>query len=848
MRWSMDARLLRISAFLLGAAVAGCSGDARLSEGLRVTVNVAPGSLSQCVRVIARPAEGTEAATRPIPRKDELNVAVYRAKDWSGQVTAVARGYANCNADTAVTDFIEESEPQTSATYDGQVTLNLLPKPIVVVDNDGDGRKGAEDCDDNDPARFFGKAESCASSVDNNCSQTTGCADPACIGACDDNNACTATDKCLDDGGCSGGAVTVSCGAAPSGTCLFGAGSCNPADGGCMYAARDAGLSCNDGNACGVQDRCLFDGGCAATAQFNCAAAPNQCFDAGVCTNQLDAGCTYQLRLASSCVDNRNCIQMASGVCQADAGCVGAPVVCDSSGSVCKSHAGSCNPQNGQCVYTNIPNGNACDDGNACSAGTACNNGFCVGGSTPPCPAPADICFDAGTCSPVSGCNMPPVSCTPSECQTGGTCNVAMGGCQFGTADSGTSCSQGRQCYGGSCIQSNNPFDLYPAENFDSANGVGMVKGVVLIDCAAVFNTGTSATSASFTGCDGQTFGEGANGIEVGTHANSSVTAALLRISGLVIVDGGSLTINGDRPAMIGVYGDAVLGGTILLHATGSSGGPGSNLACNATGIDGSANSANGGAGAGGGGFAAAGGNGGDGDNFNANGVGGTASGTLDLKPLRGGCPGGLGSNPLNTGALAVGGGGGGALQISASRRMSVHGIINANGGGGEGGRSGVSNGEGAAGGGSGGAIRLEANVMTLRKSMVLLANGGTGGEGGDVNPLLTRKANGFDGRTSYGLTVGPGDGANGTNGGDGAGGNTIPGDNAANAPASKNGGGGGGGATGRIYLRVNNTANSCRENNYLISPSTAAATGNPNGGFTMSAAFALGPVNGCPP
>lgn len=879
---------LRISAFLLGAAVAGCSGDARLSDGLRVTVNVAPNSLSQCIRVIATPAGGTEAATRPIARKDEINVAVYRAKDWSGQVTLVARGYRSCNADTAVTDFIEESEPQTSATYAGQVTLNLLPKPVVLVDNDSDGKKGAEDCDDNDPARFFGNNEVCTSTVDNNCSQTTGCADPACTGgcfpadagvcqggvcrgdesfacadgqdnngdgltdcadpqclnaSCDDNSACTATDKCLGDGGCAGSAVTVSCGPAPSGTCLTGAGSCNPADGGCSYAARDAGLSCNDGDACGVQDRCLFDGGCAATAPFNCAAAPNQCFDAGVCTNPLDAGCTYSLRLASSCVDSRNCSVPGTGSCQADAGCVGAPVTCNSSGSVCKSDAGTCNPTNGLCVYANIANTTACDDSNACTNGTTCNNGTCGGGSSVTCTA-ADICFDAGTCSPPTGCSTVPVTCTPNECQAGTTCNAAMGGCEFTYLASGTACQTTNECFGGACLQTDKAFDLYTPDNFVA--DAGPVGAGVVIDCAAIFNTGTATTNASFSGCGGQLFTEAAGDITTGAQPASTLEAAVLRIRALHITDAGSLTIQGDRPAILAVFGDATVYGTINVHATGTTKGPGSNLNCNSAGINGAANTTAA-AGAGGGGFAGAGGNGGDGDGFNTNGVGGTASGNLQITPLRGGCPGGTGAAPGGVSALPIGGGGGGALQISASRRLIVGGLINANGGGGEAGRSRNPFGESAAGGGSGGGIRLEANVMTFKSTMKLLANAGTGGEGGDTNGSLMRRTNGFDGQLGFGITRGPGDGVGGTNGGDGAGGTTINGDNAANAGSNNTGGGGGGGAVGRIYARWIDATASCRESGYLISPSTSASSGSNNAGFNLFQPMSTGAQTSCP-
>src|SRR3712207_2396196 len=123
-------------ALLLPVALAACSADPRLSEGLKVTVQVEPSSLSQCVRVLATPETGTPQPSRAIPRKDSIVVAVYRAKDWSGAVTLVARGYASC--DDASDTFIEESAAETRETYDGEVTLKLVGKPTV-VDTDGDG-------------------------------------------------------------------------------------------------------------------------------------------------------------------------------------------------------------------------------------------------------------------------------------------------------------------------------------------------------------------------------------------------------------------------------------------------------------------------------------------------------------------------------------------------------------------------------------------------------------------------------------------------------------------------------------------------------------------------------------
>jgi hypothetical protein len=162
----------------------------------------------------------------------------------------------------------------------------------------------------------------------------------------------------------------------------------------------------------------------------------------------------------------------------------------------------------------------------------------------------------------------------------------------------------------------------------------------------------------------------------------------------------------------------------------------------------------------------------------------GTAYGSADLIPLWGGSPGG----GANTGdADQANGNGGGVLQISAAKSITLDsaGYITVNGSGG------VSPGdESGEGGGSGGGILLEAPTVTIRG--ILEANGG---EGSDPN------SDGADPPDDAGVAVEPG-----CAGGQGSAGHQINGGNGnstSGAGGESAGFGGGGGGAGRIRINA---------------------------------------------
>jgi hypothetical protein len=184
-----------------------------------------------------------------------------------------------------------------------------------------------------------------------------------------------------------------------------------------------------------------------------------------------------------------------------------------------------------------------------------------------------------------------------------------------------------------------------------------------------------------------------------------------------------------------------------------------------------------------GGSFGGRGGNGGS-----SGGTAGQAGPRSTLGDLQGGCPGSAGA-----GATAgAAGRGGGAVELHADT-ITIGGVINASG---EGGQGGISSGAGGGGGGAGGEIVFSTSSLTIKATGRVIANGGGGGEGsgngvgGDIgndpsSSVVTVAASGGSGATSAG-----GDGGNG--------GTTANGINGASA--NLGGGGGGGGGTGVVH------------------------------------------------
>ncbi len=318
------------------------------------------------------------------------------------------------------------------------------------------------------------------------------------------------------------------------------------------------------------------------------------------------------------------------------------------------------------------------------------------------------------------------------------------------------------------------PFPYAPS-NFDPG-AVGALVPRVQLNCGeTIFNSSTGM----FTNDCGRMMPT-----MVLTPQPGGATAALLAVAGLDILPGSALRVQGDRPVIIAVFGNATIAGRLdargLTTTAGAGGGNGADC------LTGAGAPPSAGVGGGGGGsFSTAGTNGGAGGS--SGGAAGTpGGGSAPLVPLRGGCGGAAGAGPSSGAAGAAGG----AIQVSAAGTLSVPGEVNAGGGGGS---PGTTN-SGGGGGGSGGGVLLEGRSAVIVGTIV--ANGGGGGGGGGSSAGMP----GGNGATSpaTGGTAGTGAGA----GGNGATRTSL----ATLGAAGSGAGGGGGGAGGLGRVRINAT------------------------------------------
>jgi hypothetical protein len=219
--------------------------------------------------------------------------------------------------------------------------------------------------------------------------------------SCDDGDACTVADKCTA-GKCLGKAMDCS---AQNGPCTQGVCS----QGACITAPKPG--PCDDGNLCTSGDTCVA-GVCTGTPKscsgFDSACKVGVC-EAGVCTAKPKAG---------SCSDGNPCT--VEDACDGNGGCKGVPMDCSALDGPCGK--GMC--QSGQCIAQSSNSGGLCDDGNPCTTGDTCSFGQCVG--------------KAKDCSYLNN------ACGPGICAGGQCTQSAQGICTPGQTE-----SQSQSC--GSC-------------------------------------------------------------------------------------------------------------------------------------------------------------------------------------------------------------------------------------------------------------------------------------------------------------------------------------------------------------------------------------------------------------
>ena len=267
---------------------------------------------------------------------------------------------------------------------------------------DGTCKAGApRDCNDNNVC------------TNDSCSAASGCSNVAAPngGTCSDNNVCTTGDQCVG-GVCTGGPAL---GCDDGNPCTIDR--CDPSvAGGCVHDPAPSTTACDDGDACTVSDKCQ-----AGTCK---AGTPRVCSDSNACTNDLcnaQTGCYFPPR-TGSCDDGTVC--STASMCL-DGQCAATAMLDCDDGNPCT--ADTCHPTNG-CQHAPLANGVTCDDHNPCSANDSCQSGVCASSTV-------TVCDDNNDCTN-STC-LPDVGCV----------HIARSGaCQDGNA-----CTSGDQCDAGQC-------------------------------------------------------------------------------------------------------------------------------------------------------------------------------------------------------------------------------------------------------------------------------------------------------------------------------------------------------------------------------------------------------------
>jgi hypothetical protein len=263
------------------------------------------------------------------------------------------------------------------------------------------------------------------------CNPTTGaCAYTNNTGPCSDGNLCTGSDTCDGAGKCVGG-LSVVC----KGTVCM-SNSCNPSTGQCDPKPQANTVTCDDGQACTVGDKCDGTGKCASGAWDNACGCQNDaaCNDNNPCTtDKCSAGkCLFTIVTGAVCDDADPCT--TASVCSALGKCAGTAQV-DCSGGKDQCNDAVCANNNGQAVCKKVPlkAGLVCNDGLFCTVGETCDgSGVCANGLPPLCGKPAQ-CFSSFCSEAAKGCTTAPV--------------------KDGTAcDDGSLCTDGDACKLGKCV------------------------------------------------------------------------------------------------------------------------------------------------------------------------------------------------------------------------------------------------------------------------------------------------------------------------------------------------------------------------------------------------------------
>ena len=312
----------------------------------------------------------------------------------------------------------------------------------------GDCLPGAiQDCNDGDPC------------TDDLCDPGAGCTNTPNEAVCDDGDACTDLDTCVD-GVCVSGEET---GCDDANPCTDD--SCDVVEG-CRFLP-EPGKSCNDSDACTVDDQCSATGVCVAQSNL-------ECNDDNACTDDAcspAAGCIFTPNDESCddgepCTLNDTCVQ---GLC------AGQDDTCDD--------ADACTVDS--CIAgvgcDNLASDGPCDDGDPCTKDDSCAGGSCQG-TLDTCDddnlCTLDLCHpfngcqstallgtqcdDGDACTLLDSCNElaacapgDPLDCDDNNPCTQDSCDIVQGCINVPTTDScsdGNACTESDQCIDGACV------------------------------------------------------------------------------------------------------------------------------------------------------------------------------------------------------------------------------------------------------------------------------------------------------------------------------------------------------------------------------------------------------------
>lgn len=469
---------------------------------------------------------------------------------------------------------------------------------------------------------------------------------------------------------------------------------------------------------------------------------------------------------------------------------------------ICHTTPGTCGASG--CEYPLLMEGSDCGDGGVCNAAGQCGSNVCLfRDAGAPCDdglaCTTDTCIAGNTCfgacapHPFALCNTRVV---PTMCG-------ADGGCAWTPSNRNGVCSPDGGAATGRCNTTGwcDPWFVTPPSNLpDDVTALPLPTQGWTASAGADGGPCVIDTSGATPGPRDPTANCGFTGQAMTLAQDGGEELAVFLATELLVPPGVEVRFVGTRPAVLAIFGDATVYGTMsAAAATGDEAPAGAPFgACPDAGVVEPRQGGTGGS------YRTTGGTPG------VNGVVQATNGTDTAIPLRAGCAGREGGPDGGlVGIGGVGGQAGGALQLSAMGVLTIGdgGVLSASGAGGLGGGG---RDTGGGGGGSGGTLLLEGRVVQLINS-VLTANGGAGGQGG--RDAVTGQ-NGADGsRTTNTPAVGGDLGS--TAGGHG-------GDGAVNSSAGGNGvgsgGEGGGGAGAGVGLIRINSFEPCVKSNELRS------------------------------